>query len=539
MGGNGHIMNLGCLFTYRRRTYAFTQADQDGETVFATEFLRAVLKYAECERIDIFGDTYRSIRRTVADGEWDDLRLAFPATPIGIRKAQELPELVRSAPYLFKLNSIELQPLAETRLATGVHFPLSTTLGSLDAPFLLPLYMSLLLLCRRYDAVVVPSCAGYKTFQELIGVATESLSELGGTAPARKFYVETIPHGVDEHWFADVDRLAARRLLSIPQKSRVLLYVGRLSAQVKADLEPLLIAFDSIRRSHPAAHLVIAGHDVDGTYSQILRKRIADMNMRQAATIIVDFPHCLKPHLYRAADVFVSPVDNIQETFGMSLIEAMASSCPVVASDWSGYRDIVEHGVTGFLVPTAWSETRAAGISEVVALINPNVRREMLAETTVVDVGSLIRHLELLVKNDDLCRSMGRAGRRRAEESFTWSIVMDKYKTLWAEQLRTMQAEMACPPRPLHDLNRLFSHYASSLLRDETQVRTTARAIERAEYTESTCSPTAYNARASQLKDIVAAGLGRTWELGALAREYSVSRSQIARWVKKGLMEIA
>ena len=56
--------------------------------------------------------------------------------------------------------------------------------------------------------------------------------------------------------------------------------------------------------------------------------------------------------VWRAADVFVSPSDSVQETFGLSVVEAMASGLPVVASDWNGYRDSVEDGRTGFLVPT-------------------------------------------------------------------------------------------------------------------------------------------------------------------------------------------
>ena len=53
-----------------------------------------------------------------------------------------------------------------------------------------------------------------------------------------------------------------------------------------------------------------------------------------------------------SGDVFLSLPDNIQETFGLVVVEAMASGLPVLGSDWDGYRDLVVHGETGFLVPT-------------------------------------------------------------------------------------------------------------------------------------------------------------------------------------------
>lgn len=56
--------------------------------------------------------------------------------------------------------------------------------------------------------------------------------------------------------------------------------------------------------------------------------------------------------IWHAADIFTSPADNIQETFGLTLVQAMACGLPVVASDWNGYRDIIADGETGYLIPT-------------------------------------------------------------------------------------------------------------------------------------------------------------------------------------------
>ena len=64
----------------------------------------------------------------------------------------------------------------------------------------------------------------------------------------------------------------------------------------------------------------------------------------------------IKQKALSACDLVLSLVDNIQETFGLSIAEAMAAGRPVVASDWDGYRDLIRHGIDGYLVPSCWDE---------------------------------------------------------------------------------------------------------------------------------------------------------------------------------------
>ena len=69
---------------------------------------------------------------------------------------------------------------------------------------------------------------------------------------------------------------------------------------------------------------------------------------------------------WAAADLFLSLVDNPQETFGLAPVEAMAAGVPVVVSDWDGYRYTVSDGVEGFRVPTlapAYAQQGGAGFS--------------------------------------------------------------------------------------------------------------------------------------------------------------------------------
>ena len=55
--------------------------------------------------------------------------------------------------------------------------------------------------------------------------------------------------------------------------------------------------------------------------------------------------------IWSVADIFISFSDNIQETFGLTPVEAMAAGLPSVVTDWDGYRDTVRHGIDQHFVP--------------------------------------------------------------------------------------------------------------------------------------------------------------------------------------------
>ena len=64
---------------------------------------------------------------------------------------------------------------------------------------------------------------------------------------------------------------------------------------------------------------------------------------------------------WSGADVLCSLSDNIQETFGIVPVEAMAARLPVVVTDWDGYKDTVRDGVDGFRIPTLAPQPGLAG----------------------------------------------------------------------------------------------------------------------------------------------------------------------------------
>jgi alpha-maltose-1-phosphate synthase len=122
--------------------------------------------------------------------------------------------------------------------------------------------------------------------------------------------------------------------------------------------------------------------------------------------------------LYSHARVFCCP--SVYEPFGIINLEAMACRAPVVASSTGGIKEVVVNDETGYLVP--FDQDPVTGVPS---------EPEIFAK----DLGSRIN--ELLV-DEKKCRRFGDAGRRRVEETFSWTAIahqtIDLYRRLIAQK---------------------------------------------------------------------------------------------------------
>jgi hypothetical protein len=256
------------------------------------------------------------------------------------------------------------------------------------------------------------------------------------------------------------------------------LWVGRISTNDKADLLPLIEVFREIVADHPASSLllVIAGTPREESLHHLMQY-VNSVGLGHKVVVIEQFPEEKKHILFGAADVFVSPVDNVQESFGITPAEAMACGVPQVVSDWNGYRDIVEHGVTGFRVATYWtrcdSEIRKS--SFVSSRDSTHLR---LAQSVAIDTRVLRSCLESILFNDVLRTKMSIASRQRALTHYNWRNIIAKYEELWIDSMtESSQHRHNESTRLIDDLPYfdLFGHYASHFISSHTSFTLTSR----------------------------------------------------------------
>ena len=181
-------------------------------------------------------------------------------------------------------------------------------------------------------------------------------------------------------------------------------------------------------------------------------------------------PEPVKRQALLACDLVLSLVDNIQETFGLSIAEAMAAGRPVVASDWDGYRDLVRDGTDGFLIPSRWDEQADVmsfplGWMQKLEISSFPYISGSLAQLVQLDLAAAEAAVPALLTQPSMARAMGRAAQQRALDQFAPRRVLRRFEELF-EQLdaRRRAAQRVSddlkPPTRL-DPVRCFAGYAS------------------------------------------------------------------------------
>jgi alpha-maltose-1-phosphate synthase len=336
---------------------------------------------------------------------------------------------------------------------------------------------SLIAPVQPWDAVICTSMAVKNAVDRLLDTWAEYLGQRIGSKPEVNIQLPIIPLGVDCDRFYHNDntiRSSLRQALGIPQDDIVVLFVGRLCFYAKAHPVPMYLALEKAAQATNAKiHFVLAGWFEDD------KEKVSFIQSSQTFCPSVNciFVDGRKPEIrtgiWSAADIFISLVDNIQETFGLTPIEAMAAGLPVIVSDWDGYQESVRHEIDGLRIPTFMPQP-GLGLDLAAGYHNNSLNySSYIAQSSMlvaVDIDAAANALIKLITQPELRKRMGENGRQRARETYDWSVVIAAYENLWQElaEIRAT-APMSVPlapsssPVPLcDDPFRLFAHYTSN-----------------------------------------------------------------------------
>jgi starch synthase len=216
--------------------------------------------------------------------------------------------------------------------------------------------------------------------------------------------VEVIHNGIDPDEFRpDLGTDVLRREGVDPDRPAVL-FVGRITRQ--KGIAYLLEAAEAFR---PQAQLVLVASSADEPeIEREVAARVAGLRETRDGVVwidrMVERPELIQ--LLSRATVFACP--SLYEPLGIVNLEAMACGTAVVASRTGGIPEVVEDGVTGWLVPVAAADERGTPA-------DPDGFVRTMAER----VNDLIDHPER-------ADAFGRAGRRRVEERFAWDHIAER-----------------------------------------------------------------------------------------------------------------
>lgn len=451
-------------------------------------FLRGFLKYADVDRFH-FWNAYDQDQ-----AELDALldRLGPVDRPINwLGKADR--HRLTEAGGLY-IPTPEMKGEAWARRAFGGNgYSLTGVTHTIAETYIMDEIAALLLApIEPWDALVCTSEPGRRAVEALLEGVAGYLHERFGATRIPPAQLVTIPLGVHADDFRQ-DAEARRRWrerLAIPEDAPVALHLGRFSVTTKMHPGPMGLSLQEAARrlGRPVYWVMFGGArktEDEEAFLAAARAFCPDVEIRLAG----DTRASTRDEIVSAADVFLSLSDNIQETFGLTPLEAMAAGLPCVVSDWDGYRDTVRHGVDGFRIRTL---TPRPGLGTDLAygyaqrMMGYDAYAGAASLFTAVDVGDAAEVLATLFADPDLRRRMGAAGQRRAREVFDWRVVIPQYQALWAELGRRRAAAQVQPPlenpyRP--DPFRMFAAYPTAALATDDSV-SLARPLAEGEATE-------------------------------------------------------
>lgn len=264
-----------------------------------------------------------------------------------------------------------------------------------------------------YDFTVWLERTAIEMADAVIAVSEETKADLMRLFHLDKAKVHVIHNGIDNDEYQKVDQPEVLRRYGIDPALPYVLFVGRITRQ-----KGIVHLVHAIQYMNPGFQIVLcAGAPDTPEIAEEMKASVAEAQRHREGIIWIQAMVSVadKIALYSHAAVFCCP--SVYEPFGIINLEAMACETAVVASAVGGIKEVVVDGETGILVP---------------------LKQQTESPFEAVDPKGYARDLAAginkLMGDEALRNSMAAAGRKRAEDHFSWKAIARQtlalYKTL-------------------------------------------------------------------------------------------------------------
>lgn len=225
----------------------------------------------------------------------------------------------------------------------------------------------------------------------VLAPSADTASKLAAVQGVPENLIRRLPWGLDPEFFSTSAQQANHLPPGFPT-GRVLLTVARLDAGERyKGVDTLIQALPRIQPASSDVRLAVVG---DGDDRPRLEAMAREMGVQERVHFLGALPTDALVPCYRRCDVFALPSGG--EGFGLAFLEAMALGKAVVGGARGGTPDVIEEGVTGFLVPPG-------------------------------DVGRLAAILQTLLADENLRRGLGQRAKERVETSFLFDQFRSRF----------------------------------------------------------------------------------------------------------------
>ncbi len=291
--------------------------------------------------------------------------------------------LLWERPYVLTIHSLEpLRPWKAEQLGTAYRLSSWMERTAIEAA----------------DAVIAVS-----------GATRQDVLRLFAIPPER---VHVIHNGIDIDLYRKTSETSALERAGVDLDRPYVLFVGRITRQ-----KGIVHLLDAVRFLHPDVQVVLlAGQPDTPELAQAVETRVSELRAQRSGIVWIPemLPRSDVIQFYSHATVFCCP--SVYEPFGLINLEAMACECPVVASDVGGIPEVVVDGETGILVHVEVDPERGEPIDP------QGFARDLAAA------------IQRIVDDPSLRERLGRNGRARVEQHFSWRAVaqrtLDLYRRL-------------------------------------------------------------------------------------------------------------